>query len=103
MTEATKRPWFIPDYGFGCPVIYGGDDPKRIYPLVKVALRRGSEDAAEAKANAALIVKAVNLHDELVEALERIQTFNEAECDILGGIGDQVAAVLQKAREGKDV
>ena len=98
MTEATPRPW---EWHKG--TFWIRSSANAIVAETGIDVRPADVDdrilEEQAEANAALIVKAVNLHDELVEALERIQTFNEAECDILGGIGDQVAAVLQKARE----
>ena len=62
MDKATKRPWKMVYHDRVCS--FDGS------PIAQVG---GSTDWDKIFANAALIVKAVNLHDELVEALFRIE------------------------------
>lgn len=56
----------------------------------------------EERANAALIVRAVNAHDDLVEALERLLRLAENNVDRIDGIEHEVIintrSVLKKAR-----
>ena len=60
MTEPTPRPWVYTDAGYGPLGLYGPDDK---------GLWHASRDDEELRANARLIVTAVNCHEHLVTAL----------------------------------
>jgi hypothetical protein len=61
MTEATQRPWAVMQNAYGMPGIVDADGEYIV-----------EEVANNADMNADLIVKAVNAHDALVAALERL-------------------------------
>ena len=67
--EHTKLPWRT---GLNFPqtpnYIYQMNDTKQAYPIAVTRLQMGSEDMAQAQANAEFIVKACNSHYELLEA-----------------------------------
>lgn len=82
MSKSTPTPWSVKtnmtyieiDAGTGCPVVSwpGFDDSNRSYQ--------------EHVANAALIVRAVNAHDALVEAC-KLMVYNEGQADELRDSG----------------
>ena len=69
MTEATQRPWSRDKYGY---MIANG---KNLYVAHGVTVPSGERHPrnAEALANEELILKAVNAHDALVQALEAVE------------------------------
>mgnify|MGYP003684769949 CR=1 FL=1 len=69
MTEATQRPWAQKSSAWGNPQIAGANG-KRIVELLTRPADKEFGFTDEARANAELIVKAVNNHDALVAALE---------------------------------
>ena len=68
--KATKRPWEVVPREDGTFDIWtkAGETPYTIH--IAIVRRLGNGLQKQGKAHARLIVKAVNLHDELVEALE---------------------------------
>ncbi len=81
--KATPRPWaFEPHNGYGrkdpdgTPFPFGyisTSFPSPIFELVPVVLR----PVEELRANAALIVRAVNAHDDLVAALRAVEAISD--------------------------
>lgn len=76
--KATPRPWFNITYGLLTP----GETPHSAVscswpdPIDVAIMARGlTAQPEEAAANAALIVRAVNLHDELVEHVRLLERF----------------------------
>lgn len=63
MSKATPRPWSLGENANGSPLILGAN-LRGICPVIS------SHGLNERQANAELIVRAVNCHDELVEACE---------------------------------
>lgn len=102
--EATPRPWFAVEEWIlaehlnddGCPiVIYVGDDDLKIGNFWQ-------EDDDTREANAELIVRAVNAHDELVEALRAVAQWLDTENTAIdangaSAINRKVHAALAKA------
>lgn len=83
--NATKRPW---KYNESDNVIYS-DDKSPLIEIVPISKYVGIE---ERKANARLIVKAVNCHDELVEALKQLnRSSDEKNCWCEMAIGNPMA------------
>ncbi len=74
MSEATARPWRWMENPYAVGPLKGAHirDVARTVTIADV-LSRGGIGQGACEANAALIVKAVNAHDKLVEALELIQ------------------------------
>jgi hypothetical protein len=72
MNEHTPLPWTVVDpaaLDYREPVVLGADGTCRVAWMAGGGPRRAA-DAAEARANAAFIVRAANSHDALVKALE---------------------------------
>ena len=101
MAEHTKTPWRINKYG---SIGYGefGTDPI----VAHVELFFGNEaDFHSHAANAAFIVKAVNCHDELVGAIDKIDSVMRRnltcsnKLDKIAGILTDLDHLLAKARE----
>ena len=65
--EATARPWHV-GVKQAEKIIYTGNG----WAVANCTVYHGTADAEESAANAALIVRAVNAHDAMREALERI-------------------------------
>lgn len=78
---ATGRPWR--EYG---PYPYGHDIEFGLVVVATVHATNGgySPTPSEARANAALIVRAVNSHDKLLEALTAAVKWMERACDYCG-------------------
>lgn len=113
MSEATPRPWRLgkPNNGF-----IWGPDPTRgcpagaNWPLAEIRSRRGRVIMSkEDRANAELIVKCVNYHEELVDALRLSLTCLDAAADgrlhevadEIGGTANIVDALLAKVAPAK--
>jgi hypothetical protein len=77
LTKATPRPWRRVEpvaLDYGATLIYDSENKSLIAQMCGGGRVRAI-DAVEERANAALIVRAVNLHDELVAALRRSQVY----------------------------
>lgn len=90
-TKHTPLPWVL-DHRFAGGVLIHPDDNE----FLTVAKVLGF-DNDEAKANAAFIVRAVNAHDDLIAALERLLQIVPPN-SIPFGEADAAYAVLKKAR-----
>jgi hypothetical protein len=89
MSKHTPIPWAVSQYGAGqrimCPALPGfNGGSRRVADCTLSAHLMNTPSPEEAAANAALIVRAVNCHDELVAALKGI---NLAEDRIVGAQG----------------
>ena len=89
MTEATQRPWAQKSSAWGNPQIAGANG-KRIVELLTRPADKEFGFTDEARANAELIVKAVNNHDALVAALGIAY-------EALSGMGEQTEAASAAA------
>ena len=75
LSKATPRPWGY-YHGYVWNTDGKGGMPLRLLPAYKPWVESDASWRHEAEANSALIVKAVNLHDELVAALrEAVEAF----------------------------
>ena len=73
MVEATPRPWRVKDgNGFVVEDSYG---------IAILSTTSGAQNRRAARANARLIVRAVNAYDALVSALEQIHEWADAHSD----------------------
>jgi len=88
MEKATERPWGI-NLAHGVPTIFS--QSKTGYPAI--CMMSSGAEKPNNEANAALIVRAVNSHEALIEALEnlikrterldkRLLNGNEIECEL---------------------
>jgi hypothetical protein len=81
MAEATKRPWYV---GTQNDILYIIDKPPRPAPTdypadipgLTVVAKLLASDFATERANAALIVAAVNQHDALLKCAEALREIN---------------------------
>lgn len=100
--EATPRPWLIdPDPDFESMLILGPDEIIAAdCCVVSMDAEKRSEDIC--KANAALIVRAVNAHDALVAALLDAQAYIASRGGQTGGerlrVQQRIRAALAAAR-----
>ena len=85
MTEATQRPWAQKSSAWGNPQIAGANG-KRIVELLTRPADKEFGFTDEARANAELIVKAVNNHDALVAAVSNFLGWVDAPDDLWGGV-----------------
>ena len=98
MTGATPRPWNAPEgMGFAGGESYTGiDGPEGCVAWVLCNSRipiTGKDTPNPWEANAALIVRAVNAHDELVDVLERAHNI----CDSIGDGAEDASPLEQQA------
>ena len=94
MSAATARPWTLRE---GHPAEIGSADPDHapMFGNIAVSLHPYSERLA----NAALIVKAVNARDSLVEACELALEHEECVCEDKGGcLCCVLTAALEEAK-----
>jgi hypothetical protein len=116
MTEATARPWKVVNprpFKSGCLGSSGGYEISgwkglKQLPVCEFYTRQKDysswteaiEEHLNAKANAALIVKAVNHHDALVSALEGVTDHYEGmdESDLIAGYGSNFTKLITNAR-----
>lgn len=106
MSKATPRPWrrTKPQGAFGHEVV-AGEGYLNTKLIAQMSHLWGAQDVSEA--NAELIVRAVNAHDDIVEVLEACRDYLQEEAAV-PGITGQVALrllhrtedVLAKARGG---
>lgn len=88
MIEATKRPWVVIQNDYAIPGIVGADGEYVI-----------EEVANNADKNAEFIVKAVNSHDALVAALERLVDTVDVRASEFSTHSIQFQMSVTKARE----
>tara|TARA_R100000152_G_C6635785_1_gene81961 strand:+ start:124 stop:423 length:300 start_codon:yes stop_codon:yes gene_type:complete len=93
MIEATKRPWKRDKYG------YMTADGGNLYVAHGVTVPNGEHHPryAEAFANEELILKAVNSHDALVEALDNFVTWIDSPDIEWGGVPETPELVALRA------
>ena len=93
MIEATKRPWKRDKYG------YMTADGGNLYVAHGVTVPNGEHHPryAEAFANEELILKAVNNHDALVEALDNFVTWIDSPDIEWGGVPETPELVALRA------
>lgn len=86
-TEHTPTPWCVPSGDGNEHLICLGDEPDHPGPILMVLRapvgRARAPTDADTTANAAFIVKAVNSHDALVKALNKVRSYN---ADIAAGL-----------------
>ena len=105
MSEATARPWRACGSArkdCECRQVWATEADVKVAVAMTAADEHytggaGVDDRDEAKANAALIVKAVNAHDALVAACELAAEHEECVCE---GKGECLGCVLQAALKG---
>lgn len=98
MTDhATPRPWVLDGFVIADP---NGDTPTGRWGIASAEPRT---NPVEKQANAALIVRAVNCHDELVAALEallhEVDRCDDAATWRLADVEANARAALARARE----
>jgi hypothetical protein len=106
LSKATRRPWrrdgrIVWKSGDGNANVCAVGEPHKGDFVGYMELAIGSPDADEAFANAALIVMAVNLHDDLIVALRStlslLKCFTSETDDIARAAWQQAEAALSKA------
>ncbi len=105
--EATPRPWHTDPDEYGCrSIVAGENDADGIFTAsLDIGFTHGLDKESQDAANAALIVRAVNAHDALVELLECIEDHDvrSLSCDRDGQQYCQcVAEHVRRARTALD-
>ena len=105
-SEFTKGPWYVGQSAANPGLIWIDSDHVGISGIADLYHKHddGFFQKANAEANALRIVHCVNLHDELVEALEVCLSWVEdleAERGEKSGAGNMARTTLAKARGGK--
>lgn len=101
MDKATPRPWRIyTKEATNNEVFYIDQDDGSPFvdPLEIATVYKGGKSSGVQQANAELICRAVNLHDELVEFIENLENDDNS---IPGKIWEWRNSLLQKAKAAK--
>jgi hypothetical protein len=88
MSKHTPTPWTVPDGGIR-PAIYTADEVEHIATM--------ADTGDEMEANAAFIVRAVNSHDALVEALLEVRKCGNGGAKLSRAASDKARAALRAA------
>lgn len=84
-TQATPRPWFLEGDSAICVPEWGSDEPDGVVKIAEVKKSyyraKSSPTIKEYKANAELIVRAVNCHEDLIESVSTLINIIKNGCE----------------------
>ena len=99
MSEATARPWKMQQNKSHCGFSIWGESGCLAEGWYEVG--RSEADNAKVKANAELIVRAVNSFDDLLAALKKCSEWNSLHENFSTELDRMVEEAIAKAEEGK--